>query len=836
MANHDINRSSEHKRKQEESLGLSSLSFSPPPASKDPTSQQKIPPHSISTSDVIPPDSRATANEVPVNSSASVESAPHTNWAEGTFLSTAPTTASHSLPETSSKLTPSPHLPPTQSANGPHLLSSSASLQSSASSSQSSLTTKTTKTNAADSESLSSMVSPEKKATFHPESEGGHNSGQFAVSGATSDQRQTSSSRPVPSHIHDYSPPLSATEPRSLLSLNGSPPPHSGPAGSSAPATAYTPPFKSHSTPAATLFAPYLEPTIHTDSERPSKKIRFVVSPSAATEISSNVTKNSTTLSTDDDAAATSLYDPRKEILPIPSNNNPMAAVNVGGSEVPSATTPSHGSGDDGEDEKLPSLTTTPLLLSTSDNSVAFSIPSVEKLNNNHYLLCLRTVETKLKNMRIRLMQGDLDNIDEEQLTLKRELHQYLNEFREIINTRLLHAKDLKTLQSLEEFIETYLLPQIDLYELDVHHLRNPFPISSREIPLYLGVVQEQAGPIFKDKLIGPFTIRLLTGATVQQVHSGPIQPELSGTSQRIKRNNPDLENARQSFNENGVAVFTDLKFQSGTFPNLVRLKFKVTLQVVIDDQSVTHTVESPPSKPFIAMTNTGSQWKDAAGSWLKEDCFGDNDYEVSIFRFWNYFQKHFLHCTKQDVNSLRRPLYLSDFNYILNAKFKKQLPEKKTINQKEFEKLWDWIGPALKKIRYQKHLLWLFENGYLAAFVTGTEAEDRLRNETNGTFLIRFSERLAGELVISYKHDSGVRHYLIQPDDTADKKKTLIDFLGQASSLIWILQLKTDANETRIFIKHNKDKVLQKYYKKPPKQIAKNQSLDTKPYDTQLL
>jgi hypothetical protein len=122
---------------------------------------------------------------------------------------------------------------------------------------------------------------------------------------------------------------------------------------------------------------------------------------------------------------------------------------------------------------------------------------------------------------------------------------------------------------------------------------------------------------------------------------------------------------------------------------------------------------------------------------------------------------------------------------------------------------------------------------------VTGTEAEECLRNEENGTFLIRLSERLAGELVISYKHFSGVRHYLIQPDDTADKKKTLIDFLGQSSSLVWILQLKTECaegDERRIFIKHYKDKVLQKYYKKPPKQVPKNQSLDTRPYDDQLL
>jgi hypothetical protein len=195
--------------------------------------------------------------------------------------------------------------------------------------------------------------------------------------------------------------------------------------------------------------------------------------------------------------------------------------------------------------------------------------------------------------------------------------------------------------------------------------------LPTREVPVYLGVVQEQAGPIFKDKPIGPFTIRLLTGATVQQVHSGPIQPELYESSQRIKRNNADLENAKQVFNENGVAVFNDLKFQSGTFPNLVRIKFRVVLQVVIDNQTITRTIESVASKPFISMTNTGSQWKDAAGAWLKEDCFKDS-FEISIQRFWNYFQKHFLMSTKQDISNIRRPLYITDFDYMIKAKFKK--------------------------------------------------------------------------------------------------------------------------------------------------------------------
>lgn len=70
----------------------------------------------------------------------------------------------------------------------------------------------------------------------------------------------------------------------------------------------------------------------------------------------------------------------------------------------------------------------------------------------------------------------------------------------------------------------------------------------------------------------------------------------------------------------------------AGTFPNLIRLKFRATITVTIGNNKYTKTVESPQTKPFISMTNTGSQWKDAAGTWIKEDCFGGNDSLQSQF------------------------------------------------------------------------------------------------------------------------------------------------------------------------------------------------------------
>lgn len=74
-----------------------------------------------------------------------------------------------------------------------------------------------------------------------------------------------------------------------------------------------------------------------------------------------------------------------------------------------------------------------------------------------------------------------------------------------------------------------------------------------------------------------------------------------------------------------------------------------------------------------------------------------------------------------------------------------------------EFQGFWNWIGAGLKRIRYQKHLLWMFDQGYtfqscvssksrfLPAFVSGSSATQQLSLEPPGTFLIRLSERFDG-------------------------------------------------------------------------------------------
>eukprot|EP01126_Amoeba_proteus_P009011 TRINITY_DN13424_c0_g1_i1.p1 TRINITY_DN13424_c0_g1~~TRINITY_DN13424_c0_g1_i1.p1 ORF type:complete len:543 (+),score=125.57 TRINITY_DN13424_c0_g1_i1:140-1630(+) len=451
----------------------------------------------------------------------------------------------------------------------------------------------------------------------------------------------------------------------------------------------------------------------------------------------------------------------------------------------------------------------------------------VDKLASNHYPNILRQMDNKQKSLRSHINQGNLSLVEQELTELRDEIAQVGEELSNLRSGSYLRAVDFKHLLLHEEVLYTTIVPQLGLHELDYVQMKSGE--LGGEVPLCLSLIhQGNAGPIYKDKPLGPFVLRLLTGATVSpHIQSEPVQPEIVDTSQRLKKNNTELENQKAVFKENGLATFEDLKFSSGTFPHPIRLKFRASFTICLGNRKVSKTVESASTRPYISMTNTGSQWKDAAGTWLKEDCFGDA-YEVSLPCLWNYFQKHFLQALKQDVVNPRRGLQYRDFQYMIKARGL----NKPTINQKEFQKFWEWIGPAIKKIRYQKHLLWMYEQGFLACFVTRQEAVEQLKNEILGTFILRLSERLDGEFVISYTLPTGVRHYLIQPDDTADKKKTLVDFLGQNHMFIYILQVTNLPEGGFGWQRHKKDKILEKYYKKAPNKPIKS-AVPSNPYDT---
>lgn len=456
-----------------------------------------------------------------------------------------------------------------------------------------------------------------------------------------------------------------------------------------------------------------------------------------------------------------------------------------------------------------------------------------EKLTvNNQYLTELTEAENRLIHIRHRLAQGDTsENLVHDIQEMLERFQAWQQEFEEIKANHYLNCVDFVNLLSLEEFLNTCLIPQLSLYHMDYRILTTN---NVDDVPIYLSIIsQEHEGPISKEKTVGTIAIRLLTGATVSQVQCGLVQSEFVSNS-KGRRCNLDVDGSKLPISENGTVTFHDIRFTTGTFPNLVRLRFKVAVQLCVQgNKPIAKTIETTPSRPFIAMTNTGSQWKEAAGIWFKAECFGENS-KIPMPRLWNYFQRHYLKTTKQTAERVARPLYMKDFEYLLRVKFGQGIAEMKYMTDQNFAIFWDWIGPALKKIRYQKHLLWMFENGFMACFVTNEEATAQLKHEPVGTFLIRLSERVNGELVISYVHSSGIRHYLVQVDDTAAKNKTIVDFIGNNDAFAFVLMIITQPNGERLWIKQNKDVALQKFYKKA-KPVALAPVAEPNPYDSKI-
>lgn len=95
------------------------------------------------------------------------------------------------------------------------------------------------------------------------------------------------------------------------------------------------------------------------------------------------------------------------------------------------------------------------------------------------------------------------------------------------------------------------------------------------------------------------------------------------------------------------------------------------------------------------------------------------------------------------------------------------------------------------------------------------------LKDQDPGTFLVRFSERHAGEFAVAYRIDGAqsgdcVRHYLVQPDDTSGNKKTLPDFLSEQTPFCYLLQIGIEnENGVKVYHKFKKENILETYVSK---------------------
>ena len=162
---------------------------------------------------------------------------------------------------------------------------------------------------------------------------------------------------------------------------------------------------------------------------------------------------------------------------------------------------------------------------------------------------------------------------------------------------------------------------------------------------------------------------------------------------------------------------------------------------------------------------------------------------EVPWVYFANMLQHHFLVVTRQNPEDPSRALSRSELTFFLQN----LLGNKQVIDAKAFANFWDWYGKSLQVLRYQRHIGSLWNAGLLFGFVNRQDVSNALHGREPGTFLVRFSERHAGQFAVAYvgyELPRKIKHYLVQPTDTASAKKTLPDFLSECHQFQKILQI----------------------------------------------
>jgi len=345
---------------------------------------------------------------------------------------------------------------------------------------------------------------------------------------------------------------------------------------------------------------------------------------------------------------------------------------------------------------------------------------------------------------------------------------------------------------------------------------RQPFPCSVKQ----------------NKPVTSPTHVRLLTSARVSVRPTTLCKAIVVLPPSKSKKNNITVNNDEVELDSTYVARFTALTFPHGSRLKSIQLKYGVKVFVSPDSNDVSTSnsgrrsaardtevqLESELSGDLIVKTNE-NQWDECEGALLRKSVWGDEPTaKVSWDRFCNVLQLHYTNATRQDLAAPVRLLTLADFFYIRSLKLK---PDCTSVSNKDFKRIWEWFGPYMHRIRYQRHMCTLWNSGAVVGFIDRPTAQELLlRTNLVGAFLLRFSERVAGQFAVSYVVASGsasltVRHYLIRDTDTAGAKKTLPDFLREYKEFSVLLTVTRNDDGERVITLRNKHDALAELYSK---------------------
>jgi len=400
-----------------------------------------------------------------------------------------------------------------------------------------------------------------------------------------------------------------------------------------------------------------------------------------------------------------------------------------------------------------------------------------------------------------------------QQRSLKEQMDAEVRALTQLSQQVIMDPPDLARLVVLQQELRIQI-KQLELYCLELQQLTQPQGTAQVVAAL---VVRKQPFPVVitKGKQLseGQLAVQLLTGAAPTVSSTGPVKATLLCDS-----HNPSTKGAPSSPLEadaqplNGPAKSGDfpLKFMAGTRKAAVHLKFGIPVR----SPNASATIESDMSNPFVVITNE-CQWEGSAGTLLKKDAFG-GQLEIPWPQFVNTLQRHFLIATKQDLVRPKRALSMYDFHYI-NTQF---FGSRTVVQQKDFDNFWNWFGKSMQTLRYQRHISSMWQAGIIYGLINRDDVNAALMHQDPGTFLIRFSERNPGQLGIAYvssEHSlnshTRIKHYLVQPNDTAAAKRTFPDFLSECPQFVYALQLVSNANGQPTFVKSHKDLALEAFH-----------------------
>jgi len=426
----------------------------------------------------------------------------------------------------------------------------------------------------------------------------------------------------------------------------------------------------------------------------------------------------------------------------------------------------------------------------------------------------------KMRNVQKAVMlnpqKAPFDILDAEQSQLMRVIDQLMRALSDLWRTALLTPPDIHRLHFLQQELKLSH-HQLELYHQELQLITQPQP---PRVPAAL-VIVEQPFPmvVTKGKQLDEdgVVVMLLGGANVDFTHFSKVKVAMVQETPQAKASatGKAIENDSQPIDAYRRLSRWHLKFLNGTRKNAVGVRFGIQVNVGsgINTQSV--TVESENSLPFIVITNE-CQWEESEGALIRKELFSEQN-EVPWFAFANTLQRHFIRATRQDPQRPSRCLSTMDLDYFHDKFFGRSM----SVTAKAFEQFWAWFGKCIQKLRYQRHIGPAWSSGLIHGFVSRQAVDIILRDEEPGAFVVRFSERDAGNFSIGYKTDdpsldTNLRHYLLKPSDTAASKRTLPDFLAEQTMFTYVLCVTIEGMDgVPQYRRMPKDAVFEPYYSK---------------------